>query len=66
MSINREVVEYIMVYEIKLHFMARQEKFKHKKIFSALLSPLPTSTVHCVSALCIDQASPLAGIPAQQ
>jgi len=40
----------LLKYEINSYFMARQEKFKHKKVSLpyGLLSPL---NVHCVSAL---------------
>ena len=38
--------------------MARQEKFKHEVLFSLLASPF-SPIVHCVSALCIHQTSPI-------
>ena len=50
MSTNREVVEYIMVYEIKLHFIASQEKNQTQKIFSVLWPPL---SCHCALCICI-------------
>ena len=44
MSINREVVEYIIVYEVNLHFIASKTRKKSKiNIFlSPLASSLPT------------------------
>ena len=38
--------------------MARQEKFKHKKLLSALWPPFSPLLCICVSALCMDRMSP--------
>ena len=44
--------------EIKFIFKARQEKFKHKNFSLPFGHPSPP-TVHCASALCINQTSPI-------
>ena len=48
--------------EIKFVFYGRRENLNIKNFSLASSRP---STVHCVSALCIDQTSPLTKIPAQ-